>query len=107
MTNKKLASDKYSQGHKPMQMSARTKRIFLIKDVRIIQLLLAALVITQVPAFWDEATSYESYDFALWACQQDLSKIGFAKCIERSGYNSRVITGADVKGEPVKIYRYQ
>ena len=93
--------------HKPMQMSARTKRIFLIKDVRIIQLLLAALVITQVPAFWVETTSYESYDFALWACQQDLSKIGFAKCIERSGYNSRVITGADVKGEPVKIYRYQ
>lgn len=90
-----------------MQMPAWTKSSFRIKDVRITQLLLAALVVTQVPTFWDRATSYRSYDFALWACQKDLAEIGFEKCIERSGYSSRVITGADINGEPIKIYRYQ
>lgn len=108
MTNKKLPSDYYPEDYKPMQLPAWAKRIFPIKDIRITQLLLAALVITQVPAFWDRATSHKSYDYAMRACQSWEYRGGNRdrKCYSRGDKNSRVITGAEGY-KPLKTFHYQ
>ena len=83
------------------------------KHPTLTQLILIALVFTQVPTFWEKVTRYDSYYHAKSACKVWEGKGKNRDCYSAYNGPTQVVTGVQADGNgrdainvPVKAFRY-